>query len=630
MGSRDSRPDPLGVSPLDAPEVSRHPACIPAHAHAPSQPFPLMGEPSWSLHLLSELLSAFNLEDPDTLRHVIHRVGEAVDAEVVALVAPGHLIDGIGLAHKDMALLMAAGDHRPQQIQIPSGLLQCQWSPIDGSEQLVVGRLAQSFDLEERSLLRAMARSLAMGLQVLRSVEAERLARREAEEQAIHDALTGLPNRVHVIRHLERLLLQGDGAGCSVLFIDLDRFKIINDAHGHAMGDGLLIALAARLQQLAEPDHLVGRLGGDEFVVVVANSDPVAVEQLSQRLITRLMEPLVVQGRPLLSGASLGIATAAPGETAERLIENADMAMYRAKQQGRGRFCCYDLGMRLAAQRRASLEADLHLAIANREIACHLQPIVSLQAGRPLVGFEALARWHHPLHGTLAPQEFVPLAEESSLIVAIDALVLEQACCLLAGWIGQGLGDLQLSVNVSGRSFQDPDLAERVGAVLARTGMPVGNLFLEITETVLVDDIDVTMHAVKGLDQLGLRLAVDDFGTGYSSLRYLRRFPIAILKIDRSFVDGLGTDREDETIVRAVIGLARALGITVVAEGVETQLQDSHLISLGCARAQGFYYGGVLDPVAAEAWLRSMQLATEGSINCGVSSGLERCPPAGE
>lgn len=242
---------------------------------------------------------------------------------------------------------------------------------------------------------------------------------------------------------------------------------------------------------------------------------------------------------------------------------------------------------------------------------------MSLQPGRPLVGFEALARWHHPQQGTLAPQEFVPLAEESGLIVAIDALVLEQACSLLAGWIGQGLGNLQLSVNVSGRSFQDPDLAERVGAVLAGTGMPVDNLFLEITETVLVDDIDVTMHAVKGLDQLGLRLAVDDFGTGYSSLRYLRRFPIASLKIDRSFVDGLGTDREDETIVRAVIGLARALGITVVAEGVETQLQDSHLIGLGCARAQGFYYGGVLDPVAAEGWLRSMQIKSEGYSTVG-------------
>jgi len=225
------------------------------------------------------------------------------------------------------------------------------------------------------------------------------------------------------------------------------------------------------------------------------------------------------------------------------------------------------------------------------------------------VGFEALARWHHPLHGTLPPQEFVPLAEETGLIKAIDALGLEEACGLMAGWIRRGFSDLHLSVNVSGRSFQDPDLAKQVGEVLARTGMPVGNLYLEITEMVLADDIDVTMQTVKGLNQLGLRLAVDDFGTGYSSLRYLRHFPIAILKIDGSFVDGLGIDRDDETIVRAAIDLARALGIAVVAEGVETALQESHLIELGCALAQGFHYGALFDPIEAERRLAQVRAA---------------------
>jgi EAL domain-containing protein (putative c-di-GMP-specific phosphodiesterase class I) len=245
------------------------------------------------------------------------------------------------------------------------------------------------------------------------------------------------------------------------------------------------------------------------------------------------------------------------------------------------------------------------------------------------VGFEALARWHHPLHGTVPLQEFVPLAEESGLIVAIDALVLEKACGLMAGWIRRGFDDLHLSVNVSGRSFQDPDLANRVGEVLAKTGMPVNNLYLEITETVLVDDIDVTKHTVKGLGQLGLRLAVDDFGTGYSSLRYLRRFPIAILKIDRSFVAGLGTDGEDETIVSAVIGLANALGITVVAEGVETALQDSRLVALGCAWAQGFHYGHVLDPAEAERLLPGDRAAPCGPIIHAARTGLEVSPPAG-
>lgn len=559
---------------------------------------------------------------------MIHRVGKAVDAEVVALLAPGRLIDGIGLGERDLALLMAASHQRPQQLEVAFGRLHCQWSPLEGSEQLVVGRLAQTFDLEERYLLRAMARSLALSLQVLRSVAAERTARREAEEQATHEALTGLPNRAQVLSHLERLLLRANATGCSVLFIDLDQFKVINDAHGHAVGDHLLIALATRLRQQVEPDHLVGRLGGDEFLVVLAEADPAAVEQLSQRLIAGLMEPLVVQGKRLLSGASVGIATFAPGDTAERLIENADMAMYRAKQRGRGRFCFYDVGMRLDAHRRANLEADLHLAIADGGIACHLQPIVSLQPGRPLVGFEALVRWHHPVYGTLLPREFVPLAEGLGLNVAIDALVLEQACGLMAGWIRGGHGDLHISVHVSGRSFQDPDLANRVAAVLARTEMPVGNLYLEITETVLVDDINVSMQTVKALNQLGLRLVVDDFGTGYSSLRYLRRFPIAILKIDRSFVEGLGIDREDETLVKAVIGMARALGIVVVPKGVETALQDSHLIELGCAFAQCFHYGGGLDPVEAERRLPQVRAALYGPISHAGRTGLKGCPPA--
>jgi len=567
-----------------------------------------MSEPSWSLHLLSELLSAFNIEDPDALRNVIHRVGEAVDAEVVAVVASGRLIDAIGVGAADAELLLAAGGQRLQQLTLSSGILHCQWSPLHSSEWLVAGRLAQAFDLEERSLLRAMARSIALSLQVLRSVAAERLARREAEQQATHDSLTGLPNRAQVLSRLEALLDQVDGTcgrGCSVFFIDLDRFKIINDAHGHAVGDRLLIAIATRLRHLMGATHLVGRLGGDEFVVVTEHVDPDTVEVLAQRVINAVREPVVVLGKPLVSGASLGIALFAPGETAERLIENADMAMYRAKQQGRGRYCFYDGAMRRDGQRRASLEADLHRALANAEIECHLQPIVTLQAGQPLVGFEALARWRHPQHGYLQPADFIPLAEESGLIVAIDSQVLAKACGLMAGWIQRGQSDLHLSVNISSRSFQDSALVERVKHVLASTGMPVSQLYLEITETVLVDDLEATKLTVAGLNAIGLRLAVDDFGTGYSSLRYLRRFPIAILKIDRSFVDGLGTDREDEAIVAAVIGLARTLGIAVVAEGVESSLQSDHLLRLGCGWAQGFYYGAPLSPADVEKRLFS-------------------------
>jgi diguanylate cyclase (GGDEF)-like protein len=564
-----------------------------------------MGEPSWSLHLLSELLSAFQLEDPDALRTVIHRVSEAVDAEVVAVVTPGHYHNGIGLDDDDAGRLLAASAQRPPEITLSSGsLLHCNWSPMLNNELLVAGRLIQPFDLEERSLLQAMARSLALSKQLLQSVAAERSARRQAEHQATHDSLTGLANRSQVLTRLQEMLGKSHLGGGAVLFIDLDRFKVINDAHGHAVGDGYLVAIAARLRRLAGSSNLVGRLAGDEFVVVIADdANEEAIKELAAQLLTGLSQPVLVQGKPLLGGASLGIAPFSSGATAERLIENADMAMYRAKQIGRGRCCYYDVAMRRAARRRASLEADLRLALSRDQIGCYLQPIVSLNPGHRVVGFEALARWRHPLHGLLEPDEFVPLAEETGLITAIDARVLDQACRHLTTWIRSGHGDLQLSVNVSGRSFQDPGLAERVQEMLATTGMPVANLYLEITETVLVADIEATKQTVARLDQLGLRLAVDDFGTGYSSLRYLRRFPVAILKIDRSFVDGIGTDREDETIVGAVVGLARALGITVVAEGVETDLQADHLYNLGCAMAQGYHFGLPLMPAEAERLL---------------------------
>jgi len=561
-----------------------------------------MGEPSWSLHLLSELLSAFQLEDPDALRTVIHRVSEAVDAEVVAVVTPGHFHDGIGLADGDTARLLAASSSRPCQIALSNGArLHCHWAPMLEKEWLVAGRIGRCFDLEERSLLRAMARSLGLSLQLLQSVTAERTARRQAEHQATHDPLTGLPNRIQVLAYLQELLLQsaGEPQG-AVLFIDLDRFKVINDAHGHAVGDQFLMAIASRLRRLADSHHLVGRLAGDEFVVVLTRcGDAEAVENLAKRILAALSTPMTVQGKPLLGGASLGIAPFHSGESAEELIENADMAMYRAKQQGRGCFRFYDEGMRRAARRRASLEADLRLALSRNQISCYLQPIVGLHPGHPVLGFEALARWNHPTDGLLDPEVFVPLAEETGLITAIDARVLEQSCQYLSRWTRRGQPPLSLSVNVSGRSFQDPGLVDRVEEVLRRTGMPVENLYLEITETVLVADIEATEQTVARLDRLGLRLAVDDFGTGYSSLRYLRRFPVAILKIDRSFVDGLGVDREDETIVGAVLGLARSLGITVVAEGVETELQIDHLRALGCTMAQGFRFGMPLHPAEA-------------------------------
>jgi EAL domain-containing protein (putative c-di-GMP-specific phosphodiesterase class I) len=285
------------------------------------------------------------------------------------------------------------------------------------------------------------------------------------------------------------------------------------------------------------------------------------------------------------------------------LIENADMAMYRAKDLGRGRFACYDRGMRLQAQRRAETEMELRRGIRQGELVPYFQPIVRMPERR-IVGFEALARWHHPTQGLLPPGDFVAVAEDSGLIVEIDLLILHAASRLLADWKRRFPGlSLRLSVNVSGRTFVDPALAAHVAEALAAAGLRADDLYLEITETMLVEDIESTTLVVEQLKQLGIQLAIDDFGTGYSSLLYLKRFPVGILKIDRSFIDGLGVDREDEVIVKAVIGVARALGIAPVAEGVETERQLQMLGELGCDLVQGYGLGRPMDAAAAETLL---------------------------
>ncbi len=298
-------------------------------------------------------------------------------------------------------------------------------------------------------------------------------------------------------------------------------------------------------------------------------------------------------------------------QSAELLIENADMAMYRAKDLGRGRFACYHHRMRLQAQRRAATEMELRRAVRQGELLPHFQPIVRMPERR-IIGFEALARWQHPTRGLLSPIEFVEVAEDSGLIVEIDLLIMHAASRILAGWKRRFPRlPLRLSVNVSGRTFADPALAAHVAEALETAGLSADELYLEITETMLVDDIEATTSVVEQLKQLGIRLAIDDFGTGYSSLLYLKRFPVGILKIDRSFIDGLGVDREDEVIVRAVIGVARSLGIDLVAEGVETERQLEILAELGCNDMQGYGLGRPMDDAAAEQLLEQAALAME-------------------
>ena len=564
-----------------------------------------MNEVPWSLHLLSEVLAAFSVEDPYALRNVINRVAEAVDAEVVAIVREGTISHCIGLGVREQPLLIAHAGEHPATIQLDSGQLQTYWAPLGQGALLVVGRLTEAFNLEERSLLRAMGRSIQLSAQVLQALTAEREAKDAALHQATHDAMTGLPSRSLVLERLE-VILSGSVSGhevATVLFVDIDRFKQINDVHGHASGDQFLIAVADVLRSVVRSGDLVGRLSGDEFVVITLTAKREDAESLAARIIEQVSQPLVLAGKLVSHSPSIGIAFAMAGDPAETVIENADMAMYRAKDQGRGCYAVYDRTMRLTAQHRAAIEADLRRGVRLGEIRPYLQPIIALPE-RTLVGFEALARWQHPLQGLLPPSEFIGVAEDTGLIVEIDTLILKEACAVFGDWRRRYPDQpLRLSVNVSGRTFVDPTLPDHVARALEISGLEAENLYIEITETMLVEDIESTTQVVERLKQLGVRLAIDDFGTGYSSLLYLKRFPVGILKIDRSFIDGLGVDREDEVIVKAVIGVARALDIDLVAEGVETERQLAMLEDLGCDYVQGYLFGRPCDTSAASALL---------------------------
>lgn len=428
------------------------------------------------------------------------------------------------------------------------------------------------------------------------------VARNEFEQnlahQAHHDALTSLPNRVLFGELLEHALhrAQRSGKALAVLFMDLDGFKVVNDSLGHEAGDDLLVAVARRLEDVLRPGDVVGRFGGDEFTILCDELEPGAeVDQaraVAQRVIDAVREPIVLSGQDQFVSASVGVALASTGqERAEALMRDADAAMYRAKELGRGMCEVFDPNMHSRAQARHELENALHRAVARREFRVFYQPILSLHDGT-CVGAEALVRWQHPERGLLAPREFLETAEETGLIVPLGTLVLEEACRQSMSWrrnLREGNGFF-LSVNFSGRQLQQPDLIDSVSDVLERCGLPPQALGIEVTETMLMKDRDAGVATVTGLKELGVRVAIDDFGTGYSALGYLRRFPIDDVKLDRAFVERLGADAGDSAVVAAVVSLGQALGVTVTAEGVESVAQLEELKSLGVDSAQGYLF----------------------------------------
>ena len=432
---------------------------------------------------------------------------------------------------------------------------------------------------------------VALAITHIEDVTDQRLAAERLLHAATHDGLTELPNRAALVERLDELLVHASAGQISVLFIDLDNFKMVNDSLGHGVGDELLRRIAGRLRRVMRDNDRLARFGGDEFVVFVDGGvDPAVV---AERLRRAVQQPLVIDEHELVVTASIGFAVNSGNNlTADDLLRDADAAMYRAKAAGRDRVEAFTHETRAASVAALQTSSELRRGLERGEIVPYFQPIVDLEGGQ-VIGFEVLARWLHPDRGLLVPAQFLPIAEESGLIVDLGGRILRDSLAQLAHWRAVGLqfASCSLSINVATQQLIDGRFLDVVHDALGETGIDADSLWLEITETALMADTDAAGRALRDLRGLGLHLSVDDFGTGYSSLTYLKRFPVEAIKIDRSFVTGLGLEADDTSIVEAVVRLGHSLGLTVVAEGVETPLQLNRLRELGCDKGQGYLFG---------------------------------------
>ena len=446
---------------------------------------------------------------------------------------------------------------------------------------------------------------------------------RQNRQRAYYDSLTGLPNRALFLDLLSQALnrFKSDHIPRAILFMDLDQFKVINDSLGHRAGDELLIIAARRLQNCLRPGDTAARLGGDEFIVLLDGvGDVEDAVQVAQRITKALGSPIKLAGRQMVVSTSMGIALCEDANCEpDALLRNSDAAMYHAKREGKARCKVFSEDMHAQAMRRLELENELRLAIEREELTIHYQPKVLLSTGT-IVGMEALVRWDHPTLGLIAPKEFIPLAEEVGLIDSLGRWVLGEACAESRRWQEQhpAAPPLVTSVNLSLGQFQGSDLVPEIAEILRQTGLNPSCLELEITESVIMEDVEYAIDLLEHLKKLGIRVALDDFGTGYSSLEALRRFPLDALKIDKVFVDGVSKSQQDTAVVQLVIDLAHAVGIQAIAEGVETVDQLTKLRDMGCDQAQGYYFWKPLMGEEAAAlqggslrWLLDQRSSTE-------------------
>jgi diguanylate cyclase (GGDEF)-like protein len=426
---------------------------------------------------------------------------------------------------------------------------------------------------------------------------------------AFHDALTNLPNRALLTENLKFVIERAknhEDYQFAVLFLDLDRFKIVNDSLGHTIGDQLLIAMARRLESCIRDVDMVARLGGDEFAILLDGiTNAGDATSMARRIQEKLASPFNLSGHEVFTTTSIGIALSSTGyDHSENMLRDADTAMYRAKAQGKACYEVFDKGMHTQAVYLLKMENDLRRALEREEFCVYYQPIVSLDNGQ-LSGFEALIRWQHPERGFVNPSDFIPLAEDTGLIVPIGQWILKRACEQLAKWQWQSPANRQLfmSVNLSSKQVSQPDLVNTIREILEEAHLEAKFLKLEITESAVMENADMAARLLKRLQSLGVQLSIDDFGTGYSSLGYLHRFPVNTLKIDRSFVGRIGEAAENIEIVRTIVSLAENMGMEVVAEGVETLSQFTQLRKLNCQYGQGYLFSRPVDADSVSAWI---------------------------
>jgi diguanylate cyclase (GGDEF)-like protein len=540
-------------------------------------------------------------DDPGWLTFAAQRGYDAVLAEDDSRHRVGVGVTGRAVAE---ARLIVVEDypsmHDTRASWLRHGLQAAMAAPVHEDGRVIGSLLLSSFrpgrvfSRAEQDMLSSFAEHASLALTDARRVDT-------MLHQALHDALTGLPNRALFTDRIQHALVQGRrrGTSCGVIFLDIDRFKTVNDSLGHGAGDELLVAVARRVAESLRSADTAARLGGDEFAVLLEDLGDVDEAVLvAERITASLSAPIVVSGREVYVKVSLGIAVG--GHEASELLRQADVAMYRAKRDGKGRHRVFEDSMQAEVGERLELEGELLAAIERDEVEVHYQPVIALD-GQTLAGFEALARWTHPTRGLVPPPQFIPLAEENGSIVELGRQILRTACRQAAQWLAEfpTAEPRIMSVNLSGRQLEDPNIVADVAAALADSGLPAAALVLEITETVLMHDTEATISRLTALKALGVRLAIDDFGTGYSSLRYLRRFPIDILKMAKPFVDGLDTgDDEGRALARAIVDLASSLKLACIAEGIEAGAQADVLHDLGCGMGQGFHFAR---PMASDA-----------------------------